>query len=352
MSEDENNKKIEIQAAGWNTDFNIEQFQNAFSKIDYSAINNINLASSAIKQMSKIQNQNLFANLAPQSAVINNFSKISRQIVLINVSRFDKLAKQAAFIPSMLNPPQPTRIMQAITNSMNTLKTSLDYSNNLFLGIGPSIEKLHQNALKARPRLAHMSAMLRQNGWGISPTMATTDLFNIMDNDLDVDEEMVSLYEQNNFDYLYGDLESLASDLPDELAEIPRMISSTFKNQRTNYKLAFTNLFAVIDYLFVRDSGHEITKNSGYIAGYRKIRDFRATMQKDDSGETYRIFTIDTLAVVQELFRNIDNMNQPFARVPYRRHSIDHGRYDYRKLTKLDFYKLVNVCASYAMLSN
>lgn len=252
---------------------------------------------------------------------------------------------------------QPTSALSQIVNSNSAFFKSLKKLNRLNTPFYESFKEIREQAEKARPRMARLSSLLCENGWGISPSISMTEKFEILDQSLDVNAQMVQLYEQNNYQYLLSDLESLAYDLPEQLAEIPELMSKTFIAYKDSYKLMFAELFAILDYSYVRGSGNEFSADYHHrFTKYKNIVDdvkkLRVSIENDTNRANYQLFTFGVLQVIQNLFSNVNDITQPFEDNPYVRHTIEHGRYDMRKLELIDFYKLVNVCASYAMLSS
>lgn len=264
-------------------------------------------------------------------------------------------------IPKMtLNLDKLASIIQfSIPSSyLDSIQKSLNIQRRMTENFEKQQLKFVETAKKTSPRLSRLSTILCKNGWGISPSIGWKRLNQIVDSDLTVDTVMEHLYEANNYEYLISDLESLSNGLPNELKEIPKLVGQTFIDKQSSFKLMFPYLFSILNYLFVRGTGNEFTngKNNGMITSYKGVRReekrLHDIIQSSDSPDIYNIIVSRLLKVIENLFSNIPNMNQPFDKNPYGRHTIDHGRYDVRKLTEVDFYKLVSVCASFEMVSD
>lgn len=275
-----------------------------------------------------------------------------------------KVPQIASLIPnSLVSATAIGKQIQQATEPLQRIVSQADkFSERLRQLTGPANRilreaeiRIQENAEKekrAQPVYARATDTLGRHKWVLSPSMDISRFIQFSSDDQDVDSKMVAYYTENQYANLYSDLEVLRVNLPEELREIPELIATSFKVSKQSYKLAFTNLFSILDYLFVRHTGNEFVEKRGYTTTCKEIMAqaemYKKEQESAQEGEPKVILILAILQSVQDIFHNTGSINRPFEDNDYGRHVLDHGRYDIRKLERINFYRLINLCVAYA----
>lgn len=228
---------------------------------------------------------------------------------------------------SLLETIKSTNIFEDITKPLKNIFSSLNDYLKAYREKFPAQEKLYDDSVKC--------------GWIVPISLDSLSFLENLNGD-ELNKYYLKLYTRRNCEMLFNDLEQLNDNLNKEYKLISTLMIKTLKNDINAYPLMVSNLFALLDYMFVYQTENGNLRNKIFLKE-KLVKDFL----KEYEVEEYNITDLIYISCLRVIKKHIEYSSFEDEAI-FNRHSIQHGRYFPSKISFADFIRLVNLCSTFS----
>lgn len=220
-----------------------------------------------------------------------------------------------------------TSLSENITNSLKNIIPNLNKYLTIYREKFPIREKLYGDSVKY--------------GW-IVPIGLDNFVFLENLNEDELNKYYLRIYIRRNYEMLFSDLEQLNDNLNKDYKIIITLMIKTLKNDINAYPLMVSNLFSLLDYMFIYQTENGNLKNKRFLKE-KLVKNFLNEYEVEDYSITDLIY-VSCLRIIDKHVKYSSFEDEP----KFNRHSIQHGRYSPSKISFADFIRLVNLCSTFS----
>lgn len=216
-----------------------------------------------------------------------------------------------------------------------------DYFEKVVKGIFPRINELLKSYREAFPIQEKLYDDSVKCGWIVPLSMENENSLGTLNNS-DLNKYYLKIYTKEDCKMLFADLEQLKDNLNEDYKKIVIIMIRTLENDISTYPLMVSNLFSLLDYMFIYQIEKGNVRNKNYLK--KSSVDSALSEYKEKEYSLVDLIYVSCLRLIKKHIEYSSFEDEP----KFNRHSIQHGRYSPSKISFADFIRLANLSSAFS----